>query len=179
MIWTLLLVYQLKHFLADYPLQGKYMLKKFEKYPTFILPLLAHAGVHGLMTFTIVLLARPQDFYHPHLALGLALADMAIHFIVDRIKASPDLLGRFKAITKKDYIAHLGEVRALEDRIAMLSASQSTIEQAADLTSDLNDLHLDWHETMKSNTFFWWALGWDQAMHHLTHYWIIYMVVSS
>ena len=26
----------------------------------------------------------------------------------------------------------------------------------------------------KSNTYFWWALGWDQMMHHLTHYVILF-----
>ena len=30
---------------------------------------------------------------------------------------------------------------------------------------------------IKSNTYFWWALGWDQMMHHLTHYLLIYLML--
>jgi len=139
MIWLLLVVYQLKHFLADYPLQGKYMLGKFQPYPKFILPLLAHAGVHAAFTFLIAVCFKPVG-----VALGLGLLDATIHFVVDRIKASPDLLGRFKPLTKETYIA----------------AAQAN-DQAA----------------IRGNTFFWWALGWDQAMHHLTHYFLIWMIL--
>lgn len=30
---------------------------------------------------------------------------------------------------------------------------------------------------IKSNTYFWWALGLDQMVHHLTHYVFIAMIV--
>lgn len=97
MIWALLVVYQLKHFIADYPLQGQYMLRKFLPTPHWILPLAAHAGVHAAMTATIALCVRP------HAALWLALFDFAAHFTVDRLKASPNLGGRFKPLTKDTY----------------------------------------------------------------------------
>ena len=139
MLWILLVTYQIKHFLADYPLQGKFMLGKFAKFPDFILPLLAHAGVHAAFTFAIAICLKPAK-----VAIVLALLDAAIHFTVDRIKASPDLLGRFKPLTKETYIA----------------AVQAN-DQAA----------------IKGNTFFWWALGWDQMMHHLTHYLIIWALL--
>ncbi len=57
--------------------------------------------------------------------LGLTLFDFIVHFVVDRVKAHPDLGGRWKA----------------------------------------------------DNPKFWWALGGDQAIHHLTHYIIIYVLV--
>jgi hypothetical protein len=85
----LLCAYQLKHFFADYPLQTPYMLRKFESGRTWILPLAAHAGVHAGATLLIALCVRPSMFW-------LALVDFVVHFIVDRIKASPSLLGRFK-----------------------------------------------------------------------------------
>lgn len=134
-VFILLGLFQLKHFLADYPLQTKYMLGKFKGGTEWILPLLAHVMVHGIFTFLICLL------FNPSLALSLAFFDMIIHFIMDRIKASPELLGRFKPLTKETY------------------------PTATD--SD-----------KKSNVFFWWSLGLDQSVHHLTHYVIIYLLVT-
>jgi hypothetical protein len=51
-IFLLLLLFQFKHFIADYPLQGEYMLGKF-KDKGWMLPLFAHVGVHGAFTFII------------------------------------------------------------------------------------------------------------------------------
>ncbi len=73
------------------------MLGKFQEYPKFILPLLAHSLVHGVATFGIV------SLFNPSKALPLAILDTVIHFVVDRIKASPSLLGRFKPLTKETY----------------------------------------------------------------------------
>ena len=65
---------------------------------------------------------------------------MVVHFTMDRIKASPNMLGRFKPLTKETY---------------------PTANEAA----------------IKSNTYFWWSLGLDQGVHHLTHYVIIWWLV--
>lgn len=76
----LIAVFQLKHFIADYLLQGKYMLGKF-KLVGWELPLFAHASVHMAMTFLIVF------FYLPFwMALILSVFDMMIHFAIDRLK---------------------------------------------------------------------------------------------
>jgi hypothetical protein len=144
MIWLLLVVYQIKHFLADYPLQGKFMLGKFLPFPKFILPLLAHASVHSVFTFLIA-----WCFKDWHFALALGLGDGIVHFIVDRIKASPELGGRFKALTKETYTALMAPDVKPDERAAAL----------------------------KSNTYFWWALGADQMAHHLTHYLLIYLIL--
>jgi hypothetical protein len=123
LIFVLLVVYQLKHFLADYPLQGTYMLGKF-KLHGWVRPLAAHAGVHGLLTLAIALLfIGKKSFFVP---VALAVFDFTIHFTMDRIKASPNMLGRFKDFYDKR---------------------------------------------------FWWSLGFDQMVHHLTHYTIIYVLV--
>lgn len=133
-VFTLLLIYQAKHFLADYPLQGRYMLGKFRPDWGFFMPLLSHATLHGAFTFGIAL------FYKPELAPWLALFDVAIHFFMDRIKAGKKYLGRFKTLTAD-------------------TAPTATAEQ--------------W----RSNDFFWWSVGFDQMVHHLTHYAIIYMLL--
>lgn len=133
-IFGLLLAFQVKHFLADYPLQGRYMLGKFREDRGFVLPLLAHVGVHAMGTFLITCSFGIAQ------ALALAVFDATVHFIMDRVKASKRYLGRFKPLT--------GE-----------TAPTATREQ--------------W----RSNDRFWWSLGLDQGVHHLTHYAIIYWVL--
>src|SRR3989344_3100148 len=98
-IFILLIIYQFKHFFADFPLQGKYMLKKFEDGWSFVLPLAVHAGVHAGFTFVIVFVfTRSMAF-----ALMLSLFDFSIHFTMDRIKAGKKYLGRWKALTEKNF----------------------------------------------------------------------------
>lgn len=149
MIWLLLVIYQIKHFVCDYPLQSKYMLGKFKEWPDFFKPLLAHSLVHGLATFLIALCVNPK------LAIWVDLFDVKIHFIVDRVKASPKLLGRFKALSAKEY-----------GNILSYQCDQATMDRV-----DAGRI--------KSNTYFWWALGADQMAHHLTHYVIIFFLLRG
>lgn len=120
MIFVLLILFQVKHYVADYPLQNVYMLGKFKE-TGWVLPLATHCSVHAVFTFLICSMFN--------VAVGvcilLALMDFAIHFTMDRIKASPKMLGRFKPDQKE----------------------------------------------------FWWALGIDQMVHHLTHYLIIALIL--
>lgn len=129
-VFLLLVVYQLKHFVADFPLQGKYMLQKFNKDWSFFWPLAAHAGVHAYSTLLIanVYMFLTHSWGYGLLPMKLAIMDFVIHFSMDRIKAGPKYLGRYK-----DMYAHQ----------------------------------------------FWWSLGLDQMVHHLTHYWIIWQLVTS
>lgn len=121
LVFFLLIVFQLKHFLADYPLQmNEYMQGKFNK-EGWVFPLLSHVAVHGFFTLLICLTLVPV-----HIAFFLAGIDMTIHFVMDRIKASPNLLGRYKDMNRPAY---------------------------------------------------WNTLGFDQAVHHLTHYGIILTIV--
>lgn len=121
-LFVLLVVFQFKHFICDYLLQTEYMLGKFKR-KGWIKPLSLHCGVHALVTSAVAF----QWTQNILLATLLGLLDFTVHFIIDRVKASPDLLGRFK-VTQKE---------------------------------------------------FWWSLGLDQALHHLTHYLIIYFIVMG
>lgn len=87
-IFILLVLFQLKHFIADYPLQSVYMLGKM-KNTDWVKPLMAHSFVHAIGTLLIVSLWDLQ------LGLILALVDFTLHFIVDRLKADPKLGGQF------------------------------------------------------------------------------------
>ena len=137
-IFVLLIIYQFKHFFADYPLQGPYMLGKFSDGWSFFRPLAAHCGVHAGMTFAIVL------FFTRSATLSSALAgfDFVVHFFMDRIKAGRKYLGRYKPLTAKEY-------------------------PGASI------------EAKRHNKYFWWSLGFDQMVHHLTHYAIIACIILS
>lgn len=121
-VFILLVLFQLKHFIADFPLQDEYMLGKFKGGYDWILPLTAHSATHAYFTFIISILLVDLQ-----LAILLALLDFTIHGTMDRIKASPNLLGRYKP----------------------------------------------------ENKLFWWSLGFDQMIHHLTHYGIIYIILLN
>ena len=95
-VFMLLVAFQFKHFICDFPLQNQYMLGKMNL-TGWKLPLGAHAGVHALGTFLITCLLFKPAYYMDAVILGaiLGTADFIIHFVVDRIKASPKLGGRF------------------------------------------------------------------------------------
>jgi hypothetical protein len=150
-IFLLLIVFQLKHFLADYILQGKYMLGKFRDGWAWVPPLLAHCVVHGAITFVICDILGVGTW----LALELMLVDICWHSVMDRIKASPRLLGRFKALSSKEY----------ESTLHSLAVTKAESWKAI-IRKRLSD-----------NVFFWWSLGFDQMMHHLCHYYIIWRII--
>lgn len=95
-VFMLLIAFQFKHFICDFPLQNQYMLGKMNL-TNWKLPLAAHAAVHALGTFLITCLLFKSAYYMNAIVLGaiLGTADFIIHFVVDRIKASPKLGGRF------------------------------------------------------------------------------------
>lgn len=119
--FILLIIFQVKHFICDFPLQREYMLKKTTASWAFVPPLALHSGVHASFTLMILIWFNPALWY-------FALYDFAIHFVMDRIKSGPKYLGRF------------------------------------------ND---------KDRPGFWNALGFDQMVHHLTHYSIVWMIINS
>jgi hypothetical protein len=149
MIFKLLIIYQIKHFLADFPLQGKYMMGKFKGGTEWIKPLLAHVTVHGLFTLAICLAVKPSMWW-------LSILDASIHFVMDRIKASPDYLGKYKSLSAR-------EMKQVSEDLLHSFYSPSAKRQQ--------------REKLQHNTYFWWALGIDQAVHHLTHYLIIWMLL--
>lgn len=150
-IYILLIVYQFKHFIADYPLQGRYMLGKFKPYPDFILPLLSHGLVHGVFTFLIAIYFKSLET-----SLALGLLDMTVHSIVDWVKANPSIGGKFSALSKN-------EMKGILSYVPTLSEEEFKSKFGVQL---------------KSNTLFWWALGLDQMAHHLTHYLLIWIMLS-
>lgn len=160
MIWLLLIVYQLKHFVADYPLQGSYMLGKFKPYPHFILPLLSHGLVHGVFTFLIALYFKSWET-----AALLGALDMGIHSVVDWAKANPSIGGKFAALSKAEFVALIAD--------PPMKLTRNTHEPIIVEVSETEAAKM-----RQSNMYFWWALGADQLAHHLTHYLLIFIILS-
>lgn len=157
---VLLIVYQLKHFFADYPLQGAYMLGKFKPGWDFLGPLSAHCLVHAAMTFfisyvyflTVYGLNRYVFLPVAGMSLILAALDFIVHFGMDRIKASPKWLGRYKALAASEFPS-----------IALAAATGNPAAT----------------QRLRDNVYFWWALGLDQMVHHLTHYAVIVILLHT
>ncbi|MCH9673582.1 MAG: DUF3307 domain-containing protein [Gammaproteobacteria bacterium] len=96
LIFILLVAFQVKHFIADFPLQREYMLRKTLPGWSFLAPLTVHCGVHAAGTLAIVLCVDPSKSW-------LAAVDFVLHFVMDRIKASPRYLGRFNDLSRPAY----------------------------------------------------------------------------
>ncbi len=158
-ILTLLVLFQVKHFLADYPFQTEYMLGKFKAHGWFK-PLVAHALVHGLGTFII---ASYFGAAHP---IVLALFDAVIHFTMDRVKASPALLGRWKALSGAEYMDVKTDIE-----------TTSYIYEGKAIDLRYSPTYRRAQDRLRGNKLFWWALGFDQMVHHLTHYAVIFLMV--
>ena len=148
------LCFEIKHFLADFPLQTEYMLGKFRPGKEFILPLAAHCAVHAAFTLGILL------YFAPHY-WALTFLDFGVHFIMDRIKASPKMLGRFDNISKHEW------------------EEFSSKADCACGEAGCNKFMAYKLERKKSNTFFWWALGLDQMVHNLTYLSIVYIITRG
>ena len=151
---TLLVLFQIKHWVADYPLQRPWMLGKFLPGRAFVVPLAAHCVVNAAMTAAIVLAFGRWDL------LWLAGFDFVCHFVMDRIKASPGLMGRWKALSASEYMGYRSMAEAESNHPEIVMARKSAIIR------------------LKSNVYFWWCLGIDQGVHHLTHYAIIWWILQ-
>jgi hypothetical protein len=120
-LFILLIAFQVKHFIGDFPLQREYMLRKTVAGWGFVAPLALHCLVHATLALIIIVAVKPSLWW-------LSLVDFVVHFIMDRIKSGPKYLGRY------------------------------------------ND-----HD--KSS--FWNCLGFDQMVHHLTSFYIVWMLIQS
>lgn len=118
---VLLVIFQAKHYVADFPLQREYMLRKTLEGWSFLAPLALHCCVHAAITLMIVFYVNPALWW-------LVVVDFVTHFVMDRIKAGPRYLGRYNDVTKPA---------------------------------------------------FWNCFGFDQMVHHLTSYFIIWQLVAA
>lgn len=165
-IFILLIVFQIKHLLADYFLQGEYHLGKFLA-KGWVRPLASHCCTHAVFTYGVavvfLLCCGPGGtwfvWYGVPVAAGLAALDFVLHFVMDRFKAAPHLLGRYKILSGQEY---------REQRL--LTGLTVWTHDAALRTA---------RSRLRGNTYAWWALGADQLWHHMTHYLIIALLLAA
>ncbi len=93
----LILLMETKHLFADFFWQTEKHLGKFGK-TKWVIPLADHCLRHAVLTLVICLAANPTMWW-------LCLVDFVAHFIMDRVKASPDLMGRYESLSKREYYA--------------------------------------------------------------------------
>lgn len=95
-VFQLLVIFEVKHFIGDFPLQREYMLRKVLPGWDFVMPLMLHCAVHAGLALSIIIVVNPQLWW-------LAVVDFVVHFIMDRIKSGPRYLGRFDDKAKASY----------------------------------------------------------------------------
>lgn len=92
-ILLLFFLFELKHFICDGLLQTVYHLGKFnDKFKDYWKPLLNHAWINGIGASMIAI-----SFSNGHkIAWMIFGLEIVLHFVIDRLKASKKLLGRWK-----------------------------------------------------------------------------------
>ncbi len=91
-ILILLLLFQVKHLIADYYMQYPYMYENKGKPIGWFIPLSEHAGIHALGTFIIIFIyqmanGQTTDF-HLYILIMVGMFDFITHFLTDRWKAT-------------------------------------------------------------------------------------------
>lgn len=103
-IALLVLLVGLKHFLADWQFQTKWMVSgKRRGGFRFVIPLSVHAGIHGLLMFytlfsfiLLVIIPLPWEnasvVFPWRIVIALSVFDFSSHFIIDKWKATMEKL---------------------------------------------------------------------------------------
>jgi hypothetical protein len=94
------------------------------------------------------------------------MLDFFAHFVMDRVKASPKLLGRYKVLSATDLTKLLQE----QQHLAKLHQIKAIPDGPYKI--ELVD------RKFKENKYFWWALGFDQMVHHLTDLLVVWIVFT-
>lgn len=166
-VFLLLVLFQIKHYISDFLLQGRYMLGKFKEDWSFALPLLSHSAVHGIFTLAICLIFAPHLWW-------LSLVDIISHFFIDRLKAGSKYLGRYKALSADQF----------KDQAHILLEGQKYKADNEHLIYDhsfdeyVKELEEKASKRIKSNTRFYWSLGFDGFLHSLVYIFIVWVIVK-
>ena len=113
MFLVLCVLFFIKHYLADWQFQTLWMVQgKRRDGWSFVWPLAAHAGLHGALTFLLVL-GLLSWFDKPYFLVAgyVGFADFGMHFAIDRCKALLERFSRDKRwllfLLALDQLSHL------------------------------------------------------------------------
>ena len=171
LIFGLILWFMAKHSIADYALQlpFKFMYGKF-KGRGWAKALAAHCGVHALFTLIIAWT------YTGNALTGLLLGamDFWLHFAMDRIKASPKLLGRFKTLNAREWEVANNMAQGLA------SSTGYTLPSSTWKNPDERKAYIDeGKRLLRQNMIFWLCLELDQRVHALTDLLSAYIIIQA
>jgi len=82
-ILVALLLFQVKHYLADFQWQSGWMVRTKGEYGH--IGGLAHAGLHGALSLPVLVLVAP---WMPLLFVAIVIAEIVLHYHIDWFKAS-------------------------------------------------------------------------------------------
>lgn len=177
LIFLLLVVYNWKQFVADWLLQTDYHQGKAKPGWDFLGPLLSHVSNHFTLT-TLISAGVLVYFDHPApigFGMLIGLGDGLVHFVMDRIKAGPKFMGRWKMLSAQQVVACKETLAAnVGDNYFEPVFNQWCEYEEYVLEHDQRDSR----RALRGNRLFWWAVGFDQSIHHLSDYAAIYVVLK-
>ena len=98
---------------------------------------------------------------------------------MDRIKAGPKYLGRFKTLTPRQFIQASKIVNSTwEDRSKKYAMGRAE-EDCKELKLLYEAIKKEDQKKLKHNTYFWWSLAVDQMFHFMVQYGIIFVLVMD
>lgn len=154
-LYMVIALFALKHFLASYPLQCSYTVKGLGS-SNWFLPMLARCSVPAITTMVLVL-----GIWHKMgvslnvtlLAVVMAI-DFVSHFLIDRMKVSGGLFGRFQVASPQE----LAQI-AID-----YTSKDPAVVEAAQAESD-------------SNKYFWWVDGFCHLLYGAIGLTQIYLIM--
>ena len=88
-VFVLLIIFQIKHLIADYYLQFPYMYLNKGNPTGWFMPLFEHSFVHSVITFIIAYIYIWYiGSFNILIVFGVTLFDLLTHFVTDRWKAT-------------------------------------------------------------------------------------------
>lgn len=143
-----IIAFLFKHFIADF--QFNSYPEQYSEGADGFLKLAQHAGFHGLLTFFIASMLT-KDL---SLSFVLGVFDFTFHFIVDRIKTSEFMLGRYEYLSKKE-ISYIKE------------------------WTRQNGSNREIDNILKGNRRFWLTFGATQAINKSIDAFILLVIIQS
>jgi hypothetical protein len=153
-VYIVIALFALKHFLASYPLQCSYTVKGLGSSGWFK-PMLARCSIQSACTALLALGYWMKTGAGINVTLLVAVMglDFVSHFLIDRMKVSPEFLGRYQVASPQE-LAQMAVDYQSKD-IAVVKAAQAESD---------------------SNKYFWWCDGLCHLLYGLVGLYMAYLI---
>lgn len=153
-VYIVIALFALKHFLASYPLQTSYTVKGLSSSGWFV-PMLARCGIQAgcTMLLTLGFWYKMGASFNGMLLVSVMAIDFVSHFLIDRMKVSPEFLGRFQ-----------------------VASPQELAQMQIDYTSKDPGVVVAAQAESDSNKYFWWADGFCHLLYGVIGLTMAYLI---